>query len=106
MDELHSDDQGILGMSIRFFNKPTQQWNIWWVATRDGVLQPPVSGAFRGGRGVFEGADELADKPILVRYVWSEISANAARWHQEFSPDNGATWEVNWIMDFSRMSTN
>jgi hypothetical protein len=105
MDELHSDEHGLLGMSIRFFNKLTQQWNIWWVATRDGVLQPPVAGAFRDGRGVFEGPDDLGGKPILVRYEWSDVSANSARWQQAFSQDNGATWEVNWIMDFSRVQT-
>jgi hypothetical protein len=67
------------------------------------VLQPPVAGAFRDGRGVFDGPDDLGGKPILVRYEWSDISANSARWQQAFSQDNGATWKANWIMDFSRV---
>jgi hypothetical protein len=27
-----------------------------------------------------------------------------ARWQRAFSPDNGKTWEVNWVMEFSRVS--
>jgi hypothetical protein len=39
----------------------------------------------------------------VVRYVWSEITASTARWHQEFSPDDGVTYETNWIMEFTRV---
>ena len=27
----------------------------------------------------------------------------AARWEQAFSADGGATWEVNWVMEFTRV---
>ena len=52
MDELRADEQGAIGMSIRFFNQATKQWSIWWVSSRDGVMQPPVIGSFKEGRGV------------------------------------------------------
>ena len=32
-----------------------------------------------------------------MRYVGPNISSNAARMEQSFSPDGGKTWEVNWI---------
>jgi hypothetical protein len=35
--------------------------------------------------------------------VWSRITREAARWEQAFSLDKGASWETNWIMDFTRM---
>ena len=28
----------------------------------------------------------------------------SAHWEQAFSPDGGKTWEVNWVMEFSRAS--
>ena len=48
------------------------------------------------GRDVFEG------RPILVRFIWSGITTPTPRWEQSFSDDGGATWETNWIMEFSR----
>ena len=95
MDELRSDDQGALGMSILFFNKTTKQWSMWWVSNRDGVLQSPVTGSFKDDRGDFEGPDELAGLPVLVGYVGSSITPDSCRWHQEFSASSGALWETN-----------
>jgi hypothetical protein len=100
-DEL-TGDAGSLGMSIRLFNLLTQQWSIYWVSPQDGILQPPMIGSFKNGIGTFDGVDEFDGKPILVRFTWSNITATTARWQQAFSPDNGQTWEVNWIMEFSR----
>jgi hypothetical protein len=63
-----------------------------------------VRGGFRDGVGIFNGDDTLDGRPIKVRFKWSEITANNARWEQAFSPDGGETWEVNWVMHFSRAS--
>ena len=57
-------------------------------------------GRFENGRGEFFGDDTFGGKPILVRYIWSEITRTSARWEQAFSTDRGATWETNWIMSF------
>jgi hypothetical protein len=63
-----------------------------------------VIGAFdEDGVGVFEGRQELDGRPILVRFVWSGISPQTARWEQAFSPDDGKTWETNWIMSMTRI---
>ena len=102
IDELHTEDDPI-GMSLRFFNRETGQWSIYWVSHRDGVLQPPVVGGFKDGVGIFEGADVWDGKPIRVRFTWSDITPTSARWQQSFSPDDGQTWELNWVMDFTRI---
>ncbi|MEO8609235.1 MAG: hypothetical protein ABI690_15195 [Chloroflexota bacterium] len=102
IDELHTED-GAIGMSLRFFNRETEQWSIYWVSHRDGILQPPVVGGFSAGVGIFEGADVWEGKPIRVRFTWSDITPRSARWQQAFSPDDGHTWEVNWVMEFTRI---
>jgi hypothetical protein len=61
-------------------------------------------GSFANGVGVFEGRDELDGRPIVTRFVWSGITDTAARWEQAFSPDEGRTWETNWIMTMTRLS--
>lgn len=101
-DELRSDETGPLGVSIRFYNKQTKQWSDYWVANRDGVVQPAVFGTFDGGVGTFEGDDTLQGKPIRVRQLWTRTNTATPRWEQAFSGDGGKTWETNWIMDFSR----
>ncbi|MBC7988185.1 MAG: hypothetical protein H7Y19_01205 [Luteimonas sp.] len=101
-DELRSDDTGPLGVSIRFYDKQARRWSDYWVAHRDGVLQPAVFGAFADGVGMFEGEDTLDDRPIRVRQLWTGIGTATPRWEQAFSGDGGRTWETNWVMDFSR----
>jgi len=90
-------------MSVRAFNPETRQWAIWWLDARNPTsLGEPVFGAFTNGEGVFLGEDTFNGRPIKVRFRWHDISAKSARWEQAFSPDDGASWEVNWRMHFTR----
>lgn len=89
-------------MSLRLYNSRTRQWSIYWATNQTGVLYPPVVGAFANGVGVFEGRDEEGGRPVRVRFTWSNITPTSARWEQEFSPDEGRTWEKNWIMVLTR----
>lgn len=103
IDEMISTDGTPIGMSLRFFNREKQQWFIYWVSHRDGVMQPSVTGNFKDGVGIFEGADTWNDIPIIARFVWSNIHTETPRWEQFFSSDNGQTWEKNWEMNFTRI---
>lgn len=101
-DELQRLDGEPIGMSLRFFNLTTQQWNIYWVSKKDGIMQPPVVGTFSDGIGIFEGEDVYDNIPIRVRFTWFSSRENP-RWQQEFSNDGGITWEKNWEMIFTRI---
>jgi hypothetical protein len=61
-----------------------------------------VLGRFDGGIGTFVGEDTFDGRPILVRFLWLDITARTCRWEQSFSDDGGATWEINWVMEFTR----
>ena len=103
-------DDGVLDLpagryraaTLRLFDPAADRWSIWWVDGRAMRLEPPVHGGFAAGVGTFTGGDVLDGRPILVRFTWSEITGSAARWDQAFSADEGATWEDNWTMRFSR----
>lgn len=89
--------------SLRAFDPEARQWAIWWLDGRVADrLDVPVRGGFSDGVGVFLADDMFEDRPIRVRFIWSDITPIATRWQQAFSPDGGASWETNWIMDFTR----
>ncbi|WP_027344283.1 hypothetical protein [Hamadaea tsunoensis] len=96
-------DHGTGGVAMRLYDPAAEHWTIYWVSSRDGRLQTPVTGRFTDGVGLFEGDEEFEGRPIKTRFFWSEITATSARWHQDFSDDGGRTWETNWIMEFTRV---
>jgi hypothetical protein len=92
------------GMTLRTWDPDTGQWSIYWLdSRRPGRLTPPVRGGFAKGIGTFHGDDVFERRPIRVRFVWSRIERDKARWEQAFSRDAGTSWETNWIMDFTRV---
>ena len=95
-------ERGFTGLSLRLLDPERGEWTIYWANSRDGRLQPPVTGRFRDGVGLFYGDDTHEGRAVRVRYTWSAITPVSARWDQAFSTDQGQTWEVNWIMEFTR----
>jgi hypothetical protein len=92
----------IEGVSLRLYDPSTRRWSLNFASRRSGVLSPPTIGRFRDGRGEFYGREDLDGKPILVRFVISNITATSCRFEQAFSADDGRTWEVNWIANDTR----
>ncbi len=102
VDENDFHDRGFQGLSFRAFNIETGQWAIYWVNSTTGALQDPVHGRFENGSGAFIG-DHLDDEQwVKVVYRWQDITPASARWSQAFSYDGGQTWEINWVMLFTR----
>jgi len=91
-------------ISLRSFDPWSETWSIWWLDARNpGQLDPPVVGRFKDGVGTFIGDDTFDGQPILVRFLWTDITDATCRWEQAFSVDGGATWEVNWVMESERI---
>ncbi len=90
-------------VTLRSFDSATKLWSFWWLDSRHPhELDPPVIGGFRNGIGTFFAKDTFGGRPIVVRYMWSDITPNSAKWKQAFSDDSGETWETNWVMEFRR----
>jgi hypothetical protein len=90
-------------ITLRSYNAEKEQWSIWWLDGRyPGVLDTPVVGHFESGIGTFYANETIAGKPLRVRFLWTMPKPDMPRWEQAFSVDAGATWETNWVMDFTR----
>ncbi len=89
--------------ALRAFDPETNDWGIWWLDGRmAGKIDVPVRGRFENGEGRFFADDTHDGRPVRLRFRWSEITENSARWEQALSPDAGKSWEVNWRMAFTR----
>ena len=91
------------GLTVRLFEPASRQWRLYWANADRGILDQPMIGGFRDGRGEFVDQELFEGRAIFVRYVWSDITPTSCRWEQAFSDDGGRAWETNWIMELSRI---
>lgn len=92
----------IHGLSLRLYDPQTHKWSVYWANAKNGQITTPLVGDFSNGRGRFISNDTLNGRPILARFIFSGLTAHSFRLVQSFSPDNGKTWEANWIATFTR----
>lgn len=99
----HTPDETYRGVGLRAYDPATKSWAIWWLDSRRADrLDVLVRGTFESGVGTFLAEDSWKGTPVTVRFRWSDITPRSAKWEQAFSTDGGATWEVNWVMHFTR----
>jgi opacity protein-like surface antigen len=104
IEELRIPTRNFSGMGLRLLDVPNRVWYDYWVNSRSGVLgSAGTPGAFVDGVGIFGGDDMDGTTPIKVRGVWDRITPMSCRWRQGTSRDGGATWEDNWLMDWTRV---
>ena len=93
------------GVALRSFDPKTQQWSIWWLDSRtpSAPLDPPMIGSFHNGVGTFYGNDTVKGKQVRARFLWTNITPTSGHWEQADSPDEGKTWETNWVQEITRV---
>jgi hypothetical protein len=93
----------IKAQTLRLYDPVSQQWSIYGLDVDNGSLGLPATvGQFDNGVGRFYDYEAWKGRMVLVRYEWTHTGHDHARMEQSFSPDGGATWEVNWICDLTR----
>jgi hypothetical protein len=96
----------LVALNLRLYDPRTHLWSLNFASAASGTMaEPPTIGSFADGRGVFYDQETYDGKPIVVRNVWSDITATSCRFEQAFSADDGATWETNWIAVDTRVPT-
>lgn len=90
------------GVTLRTYDAKSRTWRIYWFDSRDhSAIEPPMVGRFENGIGTFYSEQMFEGRPVRVRFFWTRPTEQTCRWEQAFSPDNGQSWETNWVMDFS-----
>ena len=104
MDEniIHMKNGPVHAISLRLFNPASKEWSIHWSTDRMGVLDIPMIGSFKDGRGEFYSQETHDGIHVYSRFIWSKITTDSCQWEQALSEDGGKTWETNWIMEFKR----
>ena len=100
--ELNGSQNHIEGLSLRLYNPQSQQWRVYFATSDDGSLGTPMVGQFHDGRGEFSDRESFHGKMIDLRFVFSDVTKKSFHGEQSFSPDDGKSWETNWIEDFTR----
>jgi hypothetical protein len=91
-------------IGLHLYDPEKKRWTLYWADSRNtpGTMQTLASGSFDRDIGTFYAPDTFNGKPISVRVIWKRKDDAHVYWEQAFSPDEGKTWETNWIMDFQR----
>ncbi len=101
VEESYSPTKSVAGLFLYLFDLQKRQWSLYWIDHKSGNLGSPLVGGFAGDRGAFYGEDVDDGRPVKVRYAWTKVDNDHARWEQAFSFD-GRTWETNWISEYTR----
>lgn len=90
-------------INLRLYDPASHQWSLNFANADTGVMGVPTVGEFRDGIGRFYDQEAIGGREVLVRNVWSHITATSAHFAQALSDDGGRTWKTNWIADDTRV---
>ena len=79
------------GATLFVYNPKAGQWSQTYIDGDSGEIEAPTIGSFKDGRGELFGTTVYKGRTVLVRGVWSDITANAHRFEISYSRDGGQT---------------
>jgi hypothetical protein len=80
------------GATMFFYNQKSGQWSQFFIDADGAEMGAAEIGEFKDGRGEFYVTEKHGDRNVLVRGVWSDITADSHRYEISFSRDGGRTW--------------
>ena len=92
----------IQGLTLRLYHPRERVWYINFANSKIGDLGTAMIGGFNGGIGTFYDRETYDGKPVMVRFIFSDITRTHFQLVQSFSADGGARWIPNWIARFTR----
>ncbi|MEP6731524.1 MAG: hypothetical protein ABJE10_12830 [bacterium] len=105
VEDIQADGPGghLAGLTVYLYNPQSKQWSQTFASKDSGILETPIIGEFKNGRGELFGLDAVDGRRVLVRGLWSAITPNSHKFEQAYSADGGKTWETNFIGTLERL---
>lgn len=91
------------GLTLFLYDPKTHQWSQQFASSSDGIMEEPVYGEFKNGRGVFYGWSSDEDRKVLERDIWSAMTPSSYHFEISSSADGGRTWVTEFIAQLTRL---
>ncbi|HTA64080.1 MAG TPA: hypothetical protein VK753_01125 [Xanthomonadaceae bacterium] len=91
------------GATLFVYDSRAGQWSQTYIDSDSGKIEAPTIGGFKEGRGELFGTTVYEGRTVLVRGVWSDITATSHRYEISYSRDGGRTWATAFKADLTRL---
>jgi hypothetical protein len=98
----HGSTGHLEGLTLFLYNPQAHQWGQYFASRAEGLVNQPLIGEFKNGRGELFDQESFNGRTIFVRFVWSDITPDSHHVEQSFSDDGGKTWEPNFVATLTR----
>jgi hypothetical protein len=91
------------GLTLFLYDPKTGEWSQQFASSSDGVMNEPLYGQFKHGRGVLYGWSGSGGERVLERDTWSNITPNSYHFEIAASADGGKSWVKDFIAQLTRL---
>ena len=96
-------NKGFKGTSISVYQPKFKRWKQAWADSQGGYFD--FEGEFKGEKRIFKTEPIVRNgKQVVQRMVFKDIQKDSFIWDWEMSMDGGETWNLNWRINYKRMS--
>jgi hypothetical protein len=88
------------GLSLSVYDAQVGLWRQTWVDTEGNYWT--FQGFFEAGRMTLSTEVAAEGKPVQLRMVFYNITADELDWNWERSEDGGRSWELRWHIHYTR----
>ncbi len=97
---LTGQNKGFKGLSVSVLDSRTGRWKQTWVDNQNAYI--PFTGGADGDERYFENEFMQNGKPVKTKMVFRSITRDKFIWDWKKSTDGGATWTVQWSINYIR----
>lgn len=106
LEEIEADGPGghWEGATLFLYDAKAGQWSQSYIDSDSGLVSSPTVGSFKDGRAEFFATEQYQGRNVIVRGVWSDVTANSHRYEISYSQDGGRTWLTGFSAYLTRIS--
>jgi hypothetical protein len=106
LEEIEADgpDGHWEGATLFLYDVKAGQWSQSYIDSETAAISSPTVGSFKAGRAELFATEVYQGRNVLVRGVWSDITADSHRYEISYSQDGGRTWVSGFSAYLTRMN--